>query len=60
MMLLPCITMLSVEIPCFNGTNFVSWKSPTSSYLREMNPQVWWIVDVVFSHALDDCPQIQA
>jgi hypothetical protein len=25
-----------------------------------MNSQVWWIVDVGFSHALDDCPQTQA
>jgi hypothetical protein len=30
------------------------------SYLREMNPQVWWMVDVDFSHALEDCPQTQA
>jgi hypothetical protein len=31
-----------------------------SSYLRETNPQVWWMVDVGFSHALDDCPETQA
>jgi hypothetical protein len=31
-----------------------------SSYLREMNPQVWWMVDVGLSHALEDCPQTQA
>jgi hypothetical protein len=31
-----------------------------SSYLREMNPQVWWMVDVDLSHALEDCPQTQA
>jgi hypothetical protein len=31
-----------------------------SSYLREMNPQVWWMVDIGISHALDDCPQTQA
>jgi hypothetical protein len=30
-----------------------------SSYLREMNPQVWWIVDVGISRALEDCPQTQ-
>jgi hypothetical protein len=24
-----------------------------------MNPQVWWMVDVVFSHAWEDCPQTQ-
>jgi hypothetical protein len=31
-----------------------------SSYLCEMNPQVWWMVDVGLSQALKDCPQIQA
>jgi hypothetical protein len=58
-MFLPCITMPSVEVPHFNGTNFVLWKSQMSSYLREMNPQVWWMVDVGLSHALEDCPQTQ-
>jgi hypothetical protein len=58
-MSLPCITMPSVEVPCFDGTNFVAWKSKMSSYLCEMNPQVWWMVDVGFSHALEDCPQTQ-
>jgi hypothetical protein len=59
MMSLPYITIPSVEIPRFDGTNFVSWKSRMSSYLREMNSQVWWMIDVGFSHALDDCPQTQ-
>jgi hypothetical protein len=31
-----------------------------SSYLHEMNPQVWWMVDIGISHALEDCPQTQA
>jgi hypothetical protein len=57
-MSLPCITIPSVEVPHFDGT--VSWKSQMSSYLREMNPQVWWMVDVGFSHAWLDCPQTQA
>jgi hypothetical protein len=60
MMSLPFITMPSVEVPHFDGTNFVSWKSQMSNYLHEMNHQVWWMVDVGLSHALDDCPQIQA
>jgi hypothetical protein len=59
-MSLPCITMPSVEVPYFDGTNFVSCKSQMSSYLREMNPQVWCMVDVGLSHALEDCPQTQA
>jgi hypothetical protein len=29
------------------------------SYLRGMNPQVWWMVDVELSHTLEDCPQTQ-
>jgi hypothetical protein len=31
-----------------------------STYLREMNHQVWWMVDVGLSHALEDCPQTQS
>jgi hypothetical protein len=30
-----------------------------SSYLREMNPQVWWIVNVDIPYTLED-PQTQA
>jgi hypothetical protein len=60
MMSLPCITVPSVEVAHFNGTNFVSWKSQMPSYLREINPQVWWMEDIGLSHALDDCPQTQA
>jgi hypothetical protein len=30
-----------------------------SSYLYEMNLQVWWMVDISLSHALEDCPQTQ-
>jgi hypothetical protein len=60
MMLIPCITLPSVEIPHFHGTNFISWKSQMSSYLHEMNPQVWWMVDIGFSYTLEDCHQTQA
>jgi GT2 family glycosyltransferase len=59
MISLPCITIPSVEVPHFNGTNFVSWKSQMSYYLREMNPLAWWMVDVDLSHYLEDCPQTQ-
>jgi hypothetical protein len=59
MMLLPFITIHLVEVPHFDGNDFVSWKSQMSSYLRKMNPQVWWMVDIVLSHTLDDCPQTQ-
>jgi hypothetical protein len=30
-----------------------------SSYLREMNPKVWWMVDIGLSYILEDCPQTQ-
>jgi hypothetical protein len=60
MMSLPCITVPSVEVAHFNGTNFVSWKSQMPSYLGEINPHVWWMEDIGFSHALEDCPQTQA
>jgi hypothetical protein len=30
-----------------------------SSYLREMNLQVWCMVDIGLSHTLEDCPQTQ-
>jgi hypothetical protein len=59
MMSLSYITIPSVEVPHFDRTKFVSWKSQISSYLCERNPQVWWMVDVRFSHALEDCPQTQ-
>jgi hypothetical protein len=58
-MSLYCITISLVEVPHFDGNDFVSWKSQMSSYLGEMNPQVWWIVDIDISHTLEDCPQTQ-
>jgi hypothetical protein len=45
---------------CFDGTNFVSWKTQLSSYLCEINPQAWYMIDVGFSHTLEDCPQTRA
>jgi hypothetical protein len=59
MMSLPCITNHSAEVPYFDEMNFVSWKIQMSSYLCEMNSQVWWMVDVGLSHVLEDCPQTQ-
>jgi hypothetical protein len=58
-MSLPCITIHSVEVPHFDGNDFVSWKCQMSSYLREMNPQVWWMVDRGLYHTLEDCPQTE-
>jgi hypothetical protein len=30
-----------------------------SSYLHEMNTQVWCMVDICLYHTLENCPQIQ-
>jgi hypothetical protein len=59
-MFLLCITIPSVKVPHFNENDFVSWKSQISTYLREMNSQFWWMVDVGLCHALEDRPQTQA
>jgi endo-1,4-beta-mannosidase len=48
-----------VEVPHFDGNDFVSWKSQMYSYLREMNPQVCWMVDIAIFHTLEDYPQTQ-
>jgi hypothetical protein len=58
-MSLPYIAVPSVEVPHFDGTNFVSRKSQMSSYLLEINPQIWWMIDVGLSHAFEDYPQTQ-
>jgi hypothetical protein len=58
-MSLSCITIPSMEVSHFDGNDFVSWKSQMSSYLREMNSQVWWMIDIGLSHTLEDCPQTQ-
>jgi hypothetical protein len=55
-MSLPCITITLVEVSHFDFHDFVSLKSQMSTYLREIHPQVWWVVDVGISHALEDCP----
>jgi FtsZ-binding cell division protein ZapB len=42
------------DAPIFDGTNFAHWKIHMSCYFRAMSPKIWWIIDVDFSHALDD------
>ena len=44
------------ETPYFDGTNYALWKLGMTTYFRAMSPKIWWIVDVGFSHALDDNP----
>jgi hypothetical protein len=48
-----------VEVSHFDENDFVSWKSQMSSYLRGINSQVWWMVDIGLSHTVEDCPQTQ-
>jgi hypothetical protein len=43
----------------FDGNDFLSCKSQMSTYLHEMNPQVWCMVDVGLAHTLEDCPETQ-
>jgi hypothetical protein len=56
---LPCITIPLVEVPHLDENDFISWKSQMSSYLHEINLQVWWMIDIGLSHTLEDCPQTQ-
>jgi hypothetical protein len=58
-MSLSYISIPSVEVPHFNGNDFVLWKSQISIYLREINPQVWLMANVDLFHTLEDCPQTQ-
>jgi hypothetical protein len=59
-MSLSCISIPLVEVPHFDGNDFVLWKSQMSIYLREINPQVWLMADVDLFYTLEDCPQTQA
>ncbi len=38
----------------FDGTNYAQWRIHMISHFRAMSPKIWWIVDVGFSHALDE------
>ena len=59
-MSLPTIANPSFELPRSDGVIFDSWKNVMSSYLRAMSPQIWWIVDIGFSHDLGDHPPTKA
>ena len=37
----------------FDGTHFAPWKNWMTCNFKFISPQMWWIVDVGFSHALD-------
>ena len=38
----------------FDGIHFARWKNWMTCNFKFIFPQMWWIVDVGFSHALDE------
>ena len=52
---------LDVECPyTFDGTHFAWWKNWMTYNFKFISPQIWWIVDVGFSHAIDRKDATQA
>ena len=50
-----------VECPyTFDGTHFVWWKNWMTCNFKSISPQMWWIVDVGFSRALNENNATQA
>jgi len=45
---------LDVECPHnFDGTHFVQWRNWMQCNFKFISPQMWWILDVGFSCAID-------
>ena len=52
---------LDVECPyTFNGTHFANWKNWITCDFKFISSEMWWIVDVGFSHALNEKNSTQA
>ncbi|OQU76388.1 hypothetical protein SORBI_3010G140575 [Sorghum bicolor] len=52
---------LDVECPhIFDGTHFAHWRNWMTCNFKFISPQMWWIVDVVFSCAMDKKVATQA
>jgi len=46
---------LDVECPyTFDGTHFARWKNWMACNFKFISPQIWWIIDMGFSHVLDE------
>ncbi|OQU91875.1 hypothetical protein SORBI_3001G261404 [Sorghum bicolor] len=46
---------LDVECPhIFDGTHFAQWRNWMTCNFKFISPQMWWMVDVGFSHVLDE------
>ncbi|OQU84963.1 hypothetical protein SORBI_3004G150650 [Sorghum bicolor] len=52
---------LDVECPhSFDGTHFARWRNWMQCNFMFISPQMWWMVDVGFSHVLDEDDLTQA
>ncbi|KAG0517602.1 hypothetical protein BDA96_09G103600 [Sorghum bicolor] len=52
---------LDVECPhSFDGTHFARWRNWMQCNFMFISPQMWWMVDVGFSHVLDENDLTQA
>ncbi|OQU77768.1 hypothetical protein SORBI_3009G099450 [Sorghum bicolor] len=52
---------LDVECPhSFDGTHFARWRNWIQCNFMFISPQMWWMVDVGFSHVLDENDLTQA
>ena len=52
---------LDVDCPhIFDGTHFTRWKNWMICNFKFICPQMWWMVDVGFSHVLDEDNLTQA
>ncbi|KAG0525417.1 hypothetical protein BDA96_06G054900 [Sorghum bicolor] len=52
---------LDVECPhSFDGTHFAQWRNWMQCNFMFISPQMWWMVDVGFSHVLDEDDLTQA
>ncbi|KAG0523427.1 hypothetical protein BDA96_07G122300 [Sorghum bicolor] len=46
---------LDAECPhIFDGTHFAQWRNWMTCNFKFISPQMWWMVDVGFSHVLDE------
>ena len=52
---------LDVECPhIFEGTHFARWRNWMTCNVKFISPQMWWIIDVGFPHAIDRKDATQA
>ncbi|KAG0514181.1 hypothetical protein BDA96_10G168500 [Sorghum bicolor] len=52
---------LDVECPhSFDGTHFARWRNWMQCNFMFISPQMWWMIDVGFSHVLDEDDLTQA